>query len=217
MPARRRGVSSRTRTKVLTKKKLELVPSEGEAANETSGATPTGPEEDFFPPGFEDPELPPVKESDLVTYFLQTDKRGFEPYEKHATRYLHSGYRAVLVGPPTFVFDKPVAKLVGRVRGDHFQRAVAWAKSDVVQDLHNRYKLAGGGTPKEREQSVKRYLKAKATLEAHLEKLVQLEREVEDASVGLLLRFGKGPLVIEGETYDPSYVRERVYWKKRNT
>lgn len=212
MPARRKGASPRA--KVLTKRDFEVVPTE-KPANDASGAGKAGPEEDFFPPGFEDPELPPVKESDLVTYFLQTDKRGFKDYEPHAVKYLHSGFRAVIVGPPTFTFDKPVTKLVGRVRGDHFQRAVVWAKSDVVSDLHNRYKLAGGGTPKEREKAIQRYTKAKATLAAHIEKMAQLEKELEEAGVGLLERFGKGPLVIEGETYDPSYVRERVYWKKR--
>lgn len=217
MPARRKGVSARTRAKVLSKKDLVVLSGDetGKPAN-GNGATKVGPEEDFFPSGFEDPELPPVKDSDLTTYFLQTDKRGFEPYEKHAVKYLHQGFRAVIVGPPTFTFDRPAAKLVGRVRGDHFQRAVVWAKSDVVQDLHNRYKLAGGGTPQEREKAIKRYVKAKAVLAAQMEKLVLLEKEVEEASVGLLERFGKGPLVIEGETYDPSYVRERVYWKKRN-
>lgn len=218
MAARRKG---RSGAKVLSKQDFEdelvVDVKPAKAANDL-GATKKveAPAGDFFPPGFEDPKLPPVKDSELVTYFLQTDLRGFRLYEPHAVKYLHSGFRAVIVGPPTFIFDKPVTKLVGRMRGDHFTRAVVWAKSNVVADLHNRYKLAGGGTPIERERALKRYTKARQLLVAHHEKLALLEKEVEESAVALVERFGKGPLIIDGETWDPSYVREQVYWKRRH-
>lgn len=211
MAARRKGRSAGGRS--YSKKGVEAE----KAALSTSDqpAEKPGEQDDFFPPGFQTPELPPVKEGDEVTFFLQTDKKGLELYAPHAKRYHHSGFRAVVVGPSTFKFDKPIARLVGRVRGDHFQKAVAWAKSNVVNDLHARYLLAGGGTPAEREKTMKRYVRAKVALVRHDEKRDALEREVELASVALVERFGKGPLDIEGSTYDPSYVREKVYWKKR--
>jgi hypothetical protein len=217
MAVRRKGRSAGGRSLAGARKKslVSQVVAEA-AANDVLPAGTPGDTEDFFPPGFQTPELPPAKEGDLVTYFVQTDKKGLELYAPHAARYHQAGFRAVIVGPSTFTFDKPIARLVGRVRGDHFQKAVAWAKSNVVKDLHSRYLVAGGGKPEERMRTLKRYVKARQALVAHDEKRDALEKELEAASVGLVERFGKGPLEIEGATHDPSYVREKVYWKKRH-
>lgn len=171
---------------------------------------------DFFPPGFgEDIVLPAVKESDVVTYFVNADKKGLELYGPHAMKYHHDGFRAVLLGPPTFTFDKDAVTLVGRARGDHFQKAVEWAKGNPLKDLHAKYLLAGGGTPAQREAAVQRYERAREALRKHDEKRLELEAAIEAASVGLVERFGRAPLQLEGALHDPTYVREKVYWKRR--
>lgn len=171
---------------------------------------------DFFPPGFGDGiVLPEVKEGDVVTYFVNADKKGLELYGPHALKYHHDGFRAVLLGPGTFTFDKAAVVLVGRARGDHFLRAVEWCKSNPLKDLHAKYLLAGGGTPAQRELAVSKYERARAALRAHDEKRIRLEEAIDEASVGLVERFGKSPVNLEGALCDPTYVREKVYWKKR--
>lgn len=188
---------------------------QGSAANASNGKAASS-SADFFPPGFgEGIELPPVKEGDLVTYFVNADKKGLDLYAPHAVKYHHDGYRAVLLGPSTFTFDKPAVRLVGKARGDHFAKAVEWAKANPIKDLHAKYLLAGGGTPAAREQAMRRYERAKAVLLAHDAKRAALEAAIDEAAVGLVERFGKGPLEIEGAVHDPSYVREKVYWKRR--
>lgn len=177
-----------------------------------NGKTPA----DFFPPGFGgDIVLPATKESDVVTYFVNADKKGLELYSPHAIKYHHDGYRAVLLGPPTFTFDKAAVTLVGRARGDHFQKAVAWAKSNPLIDLHARFLLAGGGTPAQREAALAKYERAKRALQAHDEKRVALEEAIDAAAIGLVERFGKAPLQIDGHLHDPTYVREKIYFKRR--
>lgn len=171
---------------------------------------------DFFPPGFgDDIVLPPVKEGDVVTYFVNADKKGLELYSQHALKYHHDGFRAVMLGPPTFTFDKPAVVLIGRARGDHFLRAVEWCKSNPLKDLHSRFLLAGGGTPAQREAAVARYERARAALRAHDERRAKLEEAIDEAAVGLVERFGKAAVHIEGHLCDPTYVREKVYWKRR--
>jgi hypothetical protein len=187
----------------------------GEEASEKAHVNGKAPA-DFFPPGFgEDIELPPVKEGDVVTYFVNADKKGLELYGQHAIKYHHDGYRAVMLGPPTFTFDRAAVALVGRARGDHFLKAVEWAKSNPLKDLHAKYLLAGGGTPAQREAVLRKYERAKTALAAHDEKRKALEDALDEASVALVERFGKSPLQLDGALHDPTYVRERVYWKKR--
>lgn len=172
---------------------------------------------EFFPSGFElaVPVQPAPGSEHLVTYFLLTDKKGLEPYVLHAARYHHDGYRATVVGPPTFSFDKPIVRLVGRLVGDHFATGVEWARSNPIKELHGKYLIAGGGTARERERTLQKYLRAREALVAHDEKRKALEAAIDEAAVALVERFGKGPLEIDGATHDPSYVRDKVYWKKR--
>jgi hypothetical protein len=181
------------------------------ASGPLNGATPSG---DFLPPGFS-LEVPAVSDEDRVTYFLQSDRRGIVPYLPAVTKHYQEGFRAVLVGPPHLIFESRNTTLVGRAKGDQYEKGVEWVKSNVLKELHQQYLISGGGTAKEREEALKKYQKARDALHQHDVRRMEMQNRLDEASIGLVLRFGKQPLVMDGVTYDPSYARSSVYWKRR--
>lgn len=174
-------------------------------------STPAG---EFLPPGFEVEVRKPV-DGKLVTYFVEADKRGISRYVTVASKYFHDSFRAVLLAHSGLVFDRASAKLVGRLEGDQFDRAVEWAKRNVLDEYHARFLLQGGGAPREREAVIKKYMQVRAQIAEQVEKLHGLERELEKASVALVERFGRAPVAMDGFVYDPSYAREKIFWKRR--
>lgn len=176
----------------------------------------------FVPSGYEEAKalverVAPLDIEGLKTFFLTGDKRGIDVYEPIAVngKHFRNGFRGVFVSASEPAFDNHSARLVGVVEGDDYEAGLEWAKSNVLDELHADYLRSGGGTADERRRALKAFTDAKAAVEKQQEKLAALEAELHRASVGLVRRFGKSPLELEGRMWDPSYAREKVYWKQR--
>ena len=172
---------------------------------------------DFFPPGFS-VEVPEIVDGELTTFFLYTEKRGLSKYLPMAVEHFQKGFRAVLLTKAPLIFDQGNARVAGRLKGDHFERAKEWAKRSILDELQHRYVLTGGGTMKERERTMSRYFSAKEKVEAIEQKLEAADKVLDQASIDMVLRFGTKPFVMqeEGITLDACYgPGDKVYWRSR--
>jgi len=170
---------------------------------------------DFLPPGLSSKELP-ESDGEITTYFLHTEKRGISSYLAIALKHFQSGFRGVIVSRASLVFDKANARLAGRKTGDHFEEGVNWVKSNVLKELDHQHLLTGGGTPQEKDRTARKFLSTSERIEKCKSLLAKLEKDLEEASIEMVLRFGKQSLLIEGITYVPSYAPgDKVYWLRR--
>jgi hypothetical protein len=176
------------------------------------------PEGDFLPPRF---QVEPSSEDvagDVTTYFLHTEKRGIARYLPTSIRYYQKGFRGVLVTKASLVFDQGNAKVVGRLKGDRFEEAKRWANRTVLDDLQDEYVRRGGGTEKDRQRTAEKFFKAMRRRKELHEKVVQSEQEFEQASVEMVLRFGRQPIALDdGVTLDAcSGPGDKVFWRSRS-
>lgn len=224
MASRRHGSASRARAKALNGKTVlgrersaGAVP---RSSTQSLGSNAAGGA--FVPSGYAEAKasvarVAPLDDEGLRTYFLVGDKRGIDVYEPiaQAGKHFREGFRGVFVAGEGLAFDNRSARLVGVVEGDDFEAGLAWAKSNVLDELHADYLRSGGGTAEDRRKCLRAFVHAKAAVERQRRELSTLEDRLHEASVALVRRFGKAPLEIEGQTWDPSYARTRVYWKPR--
>lgn len=174
------------------------------------------PEGDFLPPGFQFESKPEKVDSSLSTYFLHTEKRGLARYLPAAVKQFQKGFRAVFVTKAPIVFDRRSARVAGRVVGDHFDAALPWAKRSIIDELQQRYVLSGGGTERERERVAKRFFRLLHQRDEWIAKLEQAEKELEESSIEMVLRYGAKPIVLDGRTLDAcSAAGDKVFWRSR--
>lgn len=172
---------------------------------------------DYFPPRFSFQFDASKVNPELVTFFLtSSDARAGKHFEKLATNWFQQGFRMVLVGKADLVSDpKYRDKVVGRLTGDHFNEAIAWLRTNILDELALVFHENGGGTAEEREQALSHYADMALELEQHQKELERISREMDRASEALVMRFGRQELTMNGATWDPCYAKEKVYWKKR--
>lgn len=212
--AARREVSSKG--KVRSSRKARVPGKVSTALPESKNGSP-GTEADFLPPGFSLEELKASEANgELTTYFLHTEKRGLARYLPAALKHFQRGFRAVLVTKVKLVFDQRNARVAGRLSGDHFEDACVWAKRTVIDDLQDRYVLGGGGTSRERARTARRFAAAMKARDDLEERRKRAEEELEQASIELVLRFGRKSYPLDGVTLDASHgPGDKVYWRAR--
>ena len=194
------------------------------AAGTLPGAEPEG---DFLPPGFSLKKIDPEDDRKRTTYFLYTEKRSIQRYVALGVKHFQRGFRAVIVTESRIVFDRPSARVAGRVQGDRFDEGVEWVKRDVLEEHHGVYVKTAGGSAREKKRATHRYFRALGKREEFERKRYQLEEEIDAASVDMVHRHGKNPYVIreeearlsglpEGRTLDACRgPGDKVYWRIR--
>jgi hypothetical protein len=190
----------------------------GKAKRSLPAAEAPAPVGDFLPPGFSAELKAEEIDGEITTYFLHTEKRGLSKYLTTALKHYHRGFRAVLVTKAPLIFDQPSARVAGRLAGDHYETAVLWAKRSILEELHHRYVLTGGGSMRDRERTMTRYFSVKEKVEQIEEKLSEADKLLDQASIDMVLRFGtKFVLQEEGVTLDACYgPGDKVYWRSRS-
>lgn len=151
------------------------------------------------------------------TYYLSCDPRSLAPYLPHAVHQFHKGFRAVLVAPAGLSFDAPAVTLLGLQNGSTFDHGMLWAMSNPLDELQavaqaNRASV----TLKGQEKAQTRFADAIATLEGVAEAQREAEAELEAATSEIILLQGVDSIFIDGDYYDPTYNRERVFLKRRD-
>ncbi len=181
-------------------------------------------EADFLPPGFSlDTQgvsgAPQTDGDQVTTYFLYTEKRGLSRYLPRALKAYRKGFRAVVLAKEPIVFDRPNARVVGKKSGDYFEAAQSWVERNILTELHRRYIASGGGTMRERERTENRFYRALEKVEELREKVRRADRELEQASMEMVLRFGKKSYVMRGTNvvFDACCgPGDKVYWRGRS-
>lgn len=128
---------------------------------------------------------------------------------------LRDGYRLILLT------DKALTKkelsgvnVIFKAPRDEFEHAKTWVKSNPVDELHGEF-LTKRSTPLQRERALDDWDETRQEVALLEKELEQAKARLEKAARKLVKVFGKSPISIDGQIYDPSYSKEHVFYQKR--
>lgn len=150
------------------------------------------------------------------TYYVSCDPRGLAPYLPHIVRHFQRGFRGAIVARAGLVLEAPSVVVLGLQEGDTFQHAMEWASTNPIDEIAREHGKAPVLPLKVQEKAQSRFGEAVATLEALAEQKLAAEQELELATAELIVAQGVESVCIEGDYYDVSYSREKVYLKRRD-
>lgn len=148
-----------------------------------------------------------------TTYRLLGNSRLLDALKDEAFKFYRLRERAVVVYDTA---EPPEALILDRFTGDRFDHFVnVWASQSRLDELQAEYLVSGEVNDKSSKAALELYRKAKdrrAEAETSLVKAQELEYSRAEE---LVKNFGRGPLVIDGKTYDPSFRGETVFYIQR--
>jgi hypothetical protein len=125
-------------------------------------------------------------------------------------------YRAVMLAKRELTREELKGVTVEDLyQGDCFQDIVPWVSTNIVNELHTEFLQSKRPGPARRTAILKALIEGReAVAEAEAE-LAKAKSTLESRSRTVVRNFGKGCIQINGDTYDPSHIRENVMFLKR--
>lgn len=117
------------------------------------------------------------------------------------------------------VFDElaPPQKMVVKVlKGNVGEANEDWARRTILDELQAEHVMRGKPATKQQKAAAERkYIQTRKARKSAKMALSKAEEAFYLATNDLVRMYGRGPIVIEGETLDATYRGERVYYTPR--
>lgn len=148
------------------------------------------------------------------TYLLAGQHKVLSKYCELADWHLHHKARAVCVvsrkaDPP------PAHTIVQELEGDKRKDYIEWATRNRLDELFLEHHELDRHDKRGQKRAIERWKQARQDRAEAQRKLKRAEKREYAANAALVRFFGRGPIVIDGVTYDPSHTYETVYYVPR--
>lgn len=154
----------------------------------------------------------------MYTYQLTSNskRRLTELSELAGVEYYYSrGFRAVICARKFTEDELESITVLAKWRADRRKDLISWADSNTLKDLHEEFLTLKRPTERAKQKAIDAWKRLKAETAAKRDELAVASASEAAAARKMVTIFGKSPVSIEGEIWDPSFIRETVIYLKR--
>lgn len=130
---------------------------------------------------------------------------------------IRSRFRLVILTGTAIAPEEAMGcEVLDHYQGDCFEDWQNWATRTAMDEVVVEHMaLKKLPTPSQKKRAIASWLRAQQSLKDAERDVLRAKANVEKRSRTMLKTFGRGPVNVEGDLYDPSFIRESIVYLRR--